>query len=152
MEVSEQNRAILALEETLQILEECIQENALDLTLTPVICSHIQRLKSLYSPEFDFEHSESGSYFYAAIRCSGDCFLSAQSKNPVPLSDKFRDSFAILQDISLLSLSYKKSKLALSEKFMSLSELWGLRRTMNVQQTLIAALSEMRTDLLNHRA
>ena len=59
-----ENDPILVLEETLFILEECLQgDNSLLLNST-VVSHHIQVLKKFYSPGFDFDYSETGSYFF----------------------------------------------------------------------------------------
>ena len=140
---------ILQLEETLQILEESIQHDAFSTSSTK---QHIQRLKSFYSPRFDFEFSESGSYYYAALHCVCDRYLNDDCKHNVFLSSEFKQSLSCLLEISRLSLNSKNHQTSIVEELLLLAKLWGLNETLDIPTLLLQALVKMRSNLLASHA
>ena len=138
--------AILQLEESLQILEELIQCNPYD---NKAITLYIQRLKQFYSPHFDFEYSESGSYYYAALKCLSVNYLEEDAKFNVSLSHSFHHSLKLLIEINLLNLDPRKNQSVIIEKLVTLATFWNLNTTLDMPDLIIQVLKEMRTDLLN---
>ena len=141
--------AILQLEETLLILEESLQQPTLDNTIQK---KHISRLKQLYSPLFDFEHSESGSYYYAALQCIKASYIDDEAKYTLSLSPLFVKSVLCLLEINTLSLDTKRNKNAITEAFLTLAELWDLHKSHDMADLLTHVISHMRaqvTCLLN---
>lgn len=75
---------VLMLEESLFILEECLLGDN-SLLRDPIIVSHhIQTLKRFYSPDFELDFSESGSYFYAALHSIDNCYVSPSAIYHIP--------------------------------------------------------------------
>ena len=140
-----ENEGFLQLEETLQILEESLQH---DVFSTHTATQHIKRLKQLYSPRFDFEHSESGSYSYAALRCVSACYLDEDAKYDIPLSSVFKESLELLMQINMLALGANKNKAGLTESLLAISNLWNLNDTLDIPELLLKVLINMRSNLL----
>ena len=138
------NNAFLQLEETLQILEESIKVDAVS---NQISLHHIQRLKQLYSPLFNFEHSETGSYYYSAIKCVCVDYTDTDAKFDLPLSHEFKQSLNYLLTISLLSLNLSLNKSQLTEQLLLLSELWELNSTLDIPTLLLQTLTHMRLNL-----
>ena len=139
-----QHNAFMQLEETLLILEESISSEALsNITYT----LHITRLKQFYSPQFDFEHSETGSYFHSALICVYTKFID-DPEYSLPLSDIFRQSLSYVIEISTLSLNISVNKSRLTECLISLAEIWDLGTTLDISVLLSQALHKMRQNLL----
>ena len=139
-----QHNAFMQLDETLLILEESISCEA----LSNITCTiHIARLKQFYSPQFDFEHSETGSYFHSALVCIHSKFID-DSEYSLPLSDIFKQSLSYAIEISTLSLNISVNKTRLTEHLISLAEIWDLSTTLDISTLLSQVLHKMRHDLL----
>ena len=134
----------MQLEETLLILEESISEESLS-KITSTL--HISRLKQLYSPQFDFEHSESGSYFHSALVCVNSKFIDTHAETRLPVSDVFMQSLSCILEISTLSLNISINKFRLTECLLSLAETWGLNSTLDISILLTQSLHSMRHNL-----
>ncbi len=132
---------ILQLEETLLILEESLQQPALDHRVQQ---KHIIRLKQFYSPLFDFEHSETGSYYYAALQCIKATYLDEDALYSLPLSPLFIDSLLCLIKINMLSLDTRRNKNGITEALLDLSELWGLQHSHDMAELLTSVVGNMR--------
>ena len=132
---------ILQLEETLLILEESLQQPALDHRVQQ---KHIIRLKQFYSPLFDFEHSETGSYYYAALQCIKATYLDEDALYSLPLSPLFIDSLLCLIKINMLSLDTRRNKNGITEALLDLAELWGLQHSHDMAELLTSVVGNMR--------
>ncbi len=142
--------AILQLEETLLILHECLHAPNLNNLQTK---KHIARLKQLYSPLFDFEHSESGSYYCATLQCIKYTYLDKDAKFNLPLPPLFTKSILCLLDINTLSLDTKKNNSSITEALLCLAALWDLHESMDMADLISEVLVKMRsqiTTLLNN--
>lgn len=144
MSLTDSSSAILQLEETLIILEESLQEPSLNSSSHK---KHIARLKQLYSPLFDFEHSESGSYYYAALLCIKSSYIDHQELTSVQLSPLFIKTIACLIDINTLSLDTKRNHNGITEAFLLLSDLWDLQNSYDMAELLIHVLAKMRQEV-----
>lgn len=141
---------VLMLEESLFILEECLQRDN-SLLQDPIIVSHhIQTLKRFYSPDFDLDFSESGSYFYAALLSIDNCYVSPGAIYHIPLSIRFKNSLEGLLHISRLSINFRMHRYEIIERLQSLSSLWKLHNTMDMQLLILQALTLMRSDLADN--
>lgn len=138
----------LILEETLFILQECLQVDRSCFPASTIENHHIQKLKTFYSPRFDFDHSESGSYFFATLQSIHVCFIDKNADYKISLSRNFKISLECLLDISMLSMNYRKNKHIVIEQLISLSGIWGLNTTLDIQSLIIQILEEMRADLV----
>ena len=138
--------AILQLEESLQILEELIQCSPLDNKTTTL---YIQRLKQFYSPQFDFEYSESGSYYYAALKSLSVNYLENDSQFGTSLSHSFQHSLELLIEISLLNMDPRKNQSVIIEKLVALATFWDLNTTLDMPDLIVQVLKKMRTELLS---
>jgi len=132
---------ILPLEETLLILEESLQQPALDHRVQQ---KHIIRLKQFYSPLFDFEHSETGSYYYAALQSIKATYLDEDALYSLPLSPLFIDSLLCLIKINMLSLDTRRNKNGITEALLDLAELWGLQHSHDMAELLTSVVGNMR--------
>ena len=141
------NPTLLRLEETFMILEECLQCDDTPFPSSTIKPHHIQRLKDFYSPQFDFEFSESGSYFYAALKVVSANSLKSESAGSYFLSDQFNRSLDYLLQISLLSLDYQSNRHRVTERLILLADLWQLHDTLDMQILIINVLSKMRAEL-----
>lgn len=137
---------ILQLEESLQILEELIYCNPNDRKL---ITLYIQRLKQFYSPEFDFEHSESGSYYYAAIKCISLKYIENKLTSHISLSQRFQDSLSLLLEINMCNFDTRNNNTSAVDKLISLASLWELNTTLDIPDLMIEVLREMRLEILH---
>ena len=136
---------ILQLEESLQILEELLQCDSDD---RRAITCYIKRLKQFYSPQFDFEHSESGSYYYAALKCLSINYLDSDAVYNVSMSVLFKDSLQTLMDIALHNVDSPSNKTIAINKLVELASLWGFNSTFDMVNLIVQILQAMRTDLL----
>ena len=141
------DNALLQLEESLQILEELIQCDARDSRATS---SYIKRLKQFYSPQFNFEYSESGSYYFAALKCLSINYLETDAIYSLPLSRRFQDSLQTLLDIALLNVDSPTNNSVAAEKLVELASFWGFNSTLDIANLIIQTLQEMRAELLTH--
>ena len=114
---------ILRLEETFMILEECLKSDDSPFPNSSIKSHHIQRLKDFYSPQFDFEYSESGSYFYAALQVLYTNSVQSEITKVRNFSTRFRSSLKYLLEISLLSLDYQNNQHRITEQLILLSDL-----------------------------
>jgi hypothetical protein len=146
MDLLDNNSAFLQLEETLHILEDSLQHNVFYNSLEK---HYIKRLKQLYSPRFDIEHSETGSYYHAALQCIKAFYLDTESIYQIPLSDKFKTSMHYLLAINSYTSDTNTYHSKQTDSFLSLSELWGLQNTLDIADLLVQALIRMRIDLIN---
>ncbi len=146
MRLLDENSAVLQLEETLLILEESLQYNVFHHSLEK---HYIQRLKQLYSPQFDIEHSETGSYYYATLECIRIFYLVEDSLYKIPMSAKFKTSILHLLDINSHALDSKKYQNRITEQLLALSELWQLQNTLDIADLLASCLSKMRLNLMH---
>ncbi|MEM8843678.1 MAG: hypothetical protein AAGB35_01390 [Pseudomonadota bacterium] len=137
---------ILQLEESLQILEELIYCNPNDRKL---ITLYIQRLKQFYSPEFDFEHSESGSYYYAAIKCISLKYIENKLTSHISLPQRFQDSLSLLLEINMCNFDTRNNNTSAVDKLISLASLWELNTTLDIPDLMIEVLREMRLEILH---
>ncbi len=144
MNVNSQHSAFLQLEETLLILEESISYDVFSNSASTI---HISRLKQFYSPQFDFEHSESGSYFHSALICVNARFVESDAQYVLPLSDIFKQSLAYILQISTLSLNVSLNKTKLTDCLILLAELWGLSTTLDISNLLSQSIHNMRHNL-----
>ena len=142
--------SVLQLEESLIILEECLQFDNSPFPNSSINSFHIERLKEFYSPGFDFEYSESGSYVYAALRVISAHYLEEQALYQISFSEKFRCSLEYLIDVSLLSTAYRSNRHAVNDKLVALAELWDLQNITDMDHLLITVLARMRIELLNY--
>ncbi len=139
--------SILVLEETLFILEECLQgDNSLVLD-APIVSHHIQTLKNCYSPEFDFDYSETGSYFFAALSAIDRCYIGADTLYQLPLSDKFTESLHHLLHISRLSINYRSYNQTIIDHLLTLANLWSLQQSLDMRLLILQTLSLMRSEI-----
>ena len=138
---------LLALEETLFILEECLQGDNSLLLDSPIVSDHIQTLKSCYSPEFDFDFSETGSYFFAALSAIDRCYIGANTLYKLPLSEKFTKSLHHLLHISRLSINYRSYNQTIVDHLLSLANLWNLQHAMDMRVLILQTLSLMRLEI-----
>ena len=143
------NTTVLKLEETFMILEECLKCDDTPFPSSTIKPHHVQRLKDFYSPQFDFEYSESGSYFYAALKVVSAINFKSESPE-FYFSDQFKRSLEYLLQISLLSLDYQRNQHRLTEQLILLADLWGLHDTLDMQLLIINVLSKMRAELTEH--
>ena len=139
------DNSALQLEESLQILEELILCNPGDRRATS---SCLKRLKQFYSPQFDFEHSESGSYYYAALKCLSINYLEKDAIYNLPLSLQFKDSLQILLGVALLNVDSPGNKNLAIDKLVELASLWGFNSTFDMANLIAQILQAMRADLL----
>lgn len=139
--------SILVLEETLYILEECLQGDNFLLLNSPVISNHIQTLKNCYSPEFDFDYSETGSYFFAALSAIDRCYIGTDALYHISLSDKFIESLHHLLHISRLSINYRSYNQSIIDHLLTLANLWNLHHAMDMRALILQTLSLMRTEI-----
>lgn len=138
---------VLMLEESLFILEECLHRDN-SLLQDPIIVSHhIQTLKRFYSPDFDLDFSESGSYYYAALLSINNCYVSPDAIYHIPLSIRFINSLEDLLHISRLSINFRMHRYKIIEHLQSLSNLWNLHSTLDMQSLILQVLTQMRSDL-----
>lgn len=142
MPESKLSAELLKLEETLTILEELLNNNH------NVTRQHIQQLKVFYSPLFDFDYSESGSYFYAAVKSLCQQYLLPTDTTGLLLSNRFRVSLNLLEQIGMLSLNREKNQSALVSELLAMAELWNLNQTLDVSDMLQQVLRAMRYDAL----
>ena len=143
--------SILQLEESLLILEESLQPDTIEPDTRK---RHIHRLKQFYSPLFDFEHSESGSYYYAALKCIEETYINTDSTDKLPLSSLFKQSTTCMLRINTLSLDTKRNKNGIAESLIELAQLWQLYQSHDMADLLTKVLSQMRnevTSLLNNQ-
>ena len=141
------NSTVLRLEETFMILEECLQCDDTPFPISTIKPHHVQRLKKFYSPQFDFEFSESGSYFYAALKVASASSLKSEPAEFYFLSDQFKRSLEYLLQVSLLSLNYQNNQHRITEQLILLADLWQLHDTLDMQLLVINVLSKMRAEL-----
>lgn len=146
MDLLDNSSAFLQLEETLHILEDSLQHNVFYNSLEK---QYIKRLKQLYSPLFDIEHSETGSYYHATLQCIKSLYLETDSVYQISLSAKFKTSMSYVIDINSYTLDTKNHRSKITECLLSLSELWGLQSTLDIADLLVQALTKMRADLIN---
>lgn len=132
---------LLKLEETLLILEELLVNDQKH------VRQHIQRLKVFYSPLFDFDHSESGSYFYAAIKSLCHYYLAFDTTSVI-LSERCQTSLTLLEKVSLLSLDRRKNHTTLVSELLTLASLWQLEHSLDVSDMLRHVLAAMRYDAM----
>ena len=144
------NDAKLILEETLYILQECLQNRKSTFPATSIESHHIKKLKAFYSPQFDFDHSDSGSYFFAALQSIKAQFIDNPADQEISLSINFKQSLECLLDISMLSMNYRKNQNAVIEQLLSLAGRWDLHHSMDIQSLMISILEKMRAELLNY--
>lgn len=150
MPSTDTSSAILQLEETLIILQESL---LLPWTNDSLNKKHIARLKQLYSPLFDFEHSESGSYYHAALQCIKSSYIDDDSQFDLPLPPLFVESIMCLIEINTLSLDTKRNKNGITEAFINLANLWHLQHSQDMADLLSQVIVNMRrqvTHLLNN--
>ena len=136
--------ALMQFEETLLILEESISD---DVFSNQTSSLHISRLKQFYSPQFDFEHSESGSYFHSALVCLNSKFIEFDNQNTLPVSNEFKKSLSYILEISSLSLNISINKSRLTECLILLAELWDLGSTLDISKLLSQSIHKMRHNL-----
>ncbi len=146
MDLLDNSSAFLQLEETLHILEDSLQHNVFYNSLEK---QYIKRLKQLYSPRFDIEHSETGSYYHATLQCIKALYLGVDSVYQIALSEKFKTSMSYLVDINSYTLDTNNHQSKITESLLSLSELWDLQSTLDIADLLVQALIKMRADLIN---
>lgn len=146
MSLSSHVTAILQLEETLIILQECLQQPSLNNSPNK---KHIARLKQLYSPLFDFEHSESGSYYHAALQCIKYTYIDNKDNQQLDLPPLFINSMLCLLDINTLSLDMKRNNNSITEKLLELSELWSLHQSQDMADLISVALLNMHKQITN---
>ena len=147
MEILDDNTAVLQLEETLLILEESLQHN---IFYNSIEKRYIKRLKQFYSPHFDIEHSETGSYYFATLQCIKSYYLDAECNYRIPMSEKFKVSMHHLLEINSRTLETRNNQSRMTEQLLLLSELWDLHDTLDIADLLVNALIKMRGDLINH--
>ena len=140
---------ILALEETLVILEECLQGDNSVLLDSAMISSHIKTLKHYYSPEFDFDYSETGSYFYAALNSIHRCYIESDACYQLDFTDIFKASLQHLLCISRLSINYRTYKHTIVDHLLALAKLWRLQHAMDMRILMLQTLALMRSEVNN---
>jgi len=148
MELNNNTSTHLVIEESLQILEDCTQCGALSSINSNIIRQHIQRLKSFYSPWFDFTHAESGSYFYAALHCMLNQYIEKGDAYHINFSTEFTESMHCLANISLHALNPNAHKYQLIEHLIKLGHIWRYTEYDDMQSLLIFALQSMRNNLI----
>ncbi len=146
MKILDNNSAFLQLEETLLILEESLQHN---LFYNSIEKRYIKRLKQFYSPQFDIEHSETGSYYFATLQCIKLFYLDVDSIYKIPISDNFKTSMHHLLEINAHTLDTRNNQSRMTEQLLILSELWGLQDTLDIADLLVNTLIKMRSNLTN---
>jgi len=146
MNLLDNDTALLQLEETLQILEDSLQRNVFYNSLDKY---YIKRLKQLYSPRFDIEHSESGSYYHATLQCIKALYLDHDAIYQLSLSTKFITSMNYLLEINFYVLDTNTHHSKMTETLLSLSELWGLQSTLDIADLIAQTLIQLRADLIN---
>jgi hypothetical protein len=146
MQIKETNPARLVIEESLHILEDCIQCDALSAVNSTIIRQHIQRLKYFYSPWFDFTHAESGSYFYAALHCMQHKYINQADFHSIIFTKKFSDSISCLTNVSLYALNPRSHKSLFIEDLIKLGHIWQYSDYDDMQSLLLFALQSMRED------
>ena len=146
MDLLNNSSAFLQLEETLHILEDSLQH---DVYYNSLEIRYIKRLKQLYSPRFDIEHSETGSYYHATLQCIKALYLDSECVYQISLSKKFKASMNYLLEITTYTLDTNSHHSKLTESLLSLSELWELQDTLDIADLLVQTLVKMRTDLIN---
>lgn len=144
MEINEINSSRLVIEESLYILEDCIQCDALSSANSTIIRQHIQRLKYFYSPWFDFTYAESGSYFYAAVHCMQNKFINQTDLHGVIFTNEFRDSISCLTNVSLYALNPGSHKSLFIDDLIRLGHIWRYTDYNDMQSLLLFALQSMR--------
>jgi|GEM_PF-1794731 len=145
MSLSKTFIALLQLEETLLILEESLQHPPFQDSTSK---RHISRLKQLYSPLFDFEHSESGSYYYAALQCIKATYIDDDAIYKLPLSSLFVNSILSLLELSTLSLDTKINKNSITETLLNLASLYSLRDSDDMADLITSVVRKLRTDIV----
>lgn len=146
MLISKPSTALLQLEETLLILEESLKPQPIYHTSNK---KHIYRLKQMYSPLFDFEHSESGSYYYATLRCIKATYIDDDAIHKLPLSSLFIKSILCLLEINTLSLNTKRNKNGITEALLDLADLWDLHDSLDMADLLMTVVSNLRQDIID---
>lgn len=141
MPSTDKTSALLQLEETLIILEESLQQPTLSDSISK---KHIARLKQMYSPLFDFEHSESGSYYYAALQCIKSSYIDEETRYDVSVPPLFIKSILYLLEINTLSLDIKRNQSGITEAFLMLSDLWNLQNSYDMADLLLHVIANMR--------
>lgn len=147
MHIHADTNPILVLEETLIILEECLQGDKSLVLDSVIVSNHMQTLKNYFSPEFDFDYSETGSYFYAALNGINKYYIGPDAVYQLPLSVKFTDSLQHLTQISRLSINYRSYKQTIIDHLLALSAIWDLQQTMDMRMLILQTLSLMRTEI-----
>lgn len=132
---------LLTIEETLTILEECLNHS------NHGSQQHIQTLKTFYSPLFDFDYSESGSFFYAGVKSLYHHTIE-RSSTDIIFSASFKHSMVSLEKISLLILDRQKNQSALTNELLQLASVWQLNQTLDVPDLIQQALCKMRYDVM----
>ena len=146
MDLLDNSDAYLQLEETLLILEDSLQH---DVYYNSLEKRYIKRLKQLYSPGFDIEHSETGSYYHATLQCIKALYLDSDCVYHLSLSNNFKASMEYLLEINYYTLNTNRHHSKLTECLLSLSQLWGLHGTLDIADLLAQTLIKMRADLIN---
>ncbi len=136
MDLLDNNFAVLQLEEILHTLEDSLQHNVLYNSYEK---QYIQRLKQLYSPRFDIEHSETGSYYHAILQCIKTLYLDSESVYHIFLSVKFKTSMNYLLKLNSYTLDTNNHHSQLTENLLSLSELWSLQSTLEYRRLIGAS-------------
>lgn len=145
MSLSKTSIALLQLEETLLILEESMQIPTLQNSISK---RHISRLKQLYSPLFDFEHSESGSYYYATLQCIKATYIDNDATYKLSLSSLFVNSILCLLEISTLSLDTKRNKNSITETLLKLASLNSLSDSDDMADLITSVVRKLRNDII----
>ena len=145
MSLSKTSIALLQLEETLLILEESMQFPTLQNSISK---RHISRLKQLYSPLFDFEHSESGSYYYATLQCIKATYIDDDATYKLSLSSLFVNSILCLLEISTLSLDTKRNKNGITETLLKLASLNSLSDSDDMADLITSVVRKLRNDII----
>ena len=146
MPLSSTSVAVLQLEETLLILEESLAQPSLSHTNNK---KHISRLKQFYSPLFDFEHSESGSYYYATLQCVKATYIDDNAIYKLPLSTLFIDSILCLLEINTLSLDTKRNSRGITEALLNLARLWNLHHQQDMADLISNVIACLRRDIID---
>ena len=107
----------------------------------------IQTFKNCYSPEFDFDYSETGSYFFAALNAIDRCYIETGRLYQVSLSDKFNESLHHLLHISRLSINYRSYNQSIIDHLLTLANLWNLQHAMDMRALILQTLSLMRMEI-----
>ena len=141
--------AWLILDESLQILQDCLQADTNICQNSAITKNHIQRLKYFYSPWFDFEYSESGSYFYATLKCTHAYYLNLPSEKQANISPNFSESLDRLLDISLYALSPTLNQRMMIEHMVKLASIWEYQHCDDMQTLLLFVFNKMRKSILN---